>query len=413
MRKWGERYRDKDGQLVKHFPIHVGQRDILASPARYNAIIAGTGGGKTAAGALWLMLEIAKKPDGIFLVVTPSYKVRDRATLRVWKETVEGTDFEGVYISAASEYRLPTGGKIYFGTADNPESIQGVVADAAWVDEGGLISRNAWLTVKQRVSFRRGRVLVTTTPYDFGWLYKDFYAKHKAGDKNYYVRQFPSTLNPTYSQDEFREKEAENSAHEFRMTYCGEFCRAAGLVYPDMESACVVDVTAIPAGRFVGGLDWGFADPFVGLAGVLDSDDCLWVIFERYIRRKTLDVHASNLPKEPQYYADSAQPESIKALRKLGFRVKPAFKGAGSIAHGINLVHQRIKRGKLKIAKIKGVSACPMLLLEAENYRYSTNQNDEVKGDGDMVGDDHALDALRYLVMSIDRNRRMELSDDE
>ena len=172
-----------------------------------------------------------------------------------------------------------------------------------------------------------------------------------------------------------------------------------------------MDVTSIPAGRLVGGIDWGFPVPFCGLAGILDADDCLWLFFERFMRQKTLDIHAKALPREPQWYADSASPESIRALRKLGFRIKPAFKGAGSIQYGVNLVHQRIRRGKLKIVRINGKSACPMLMMEAENYRYDMDENNEYKGESSMAGDDHAMDALRYLIMSIDRKRKMDTAD--
>jgi hypothetical protein len=47
-----------------------------------------------------------------------------------------------------------------------------------------------------------------------------------------------------------------------------------------------------------------------------------------------------------------------------------------------------------------------MLLAEGESYRYDTDQNNENKGDSEMVGEEHSLDALRYLTMSLDRKRK-------
>ena len=102
--------------------------------------------------------------------------------------------------------------------------------------------------------------------------------------------------------------------------------RAAGLVYPELDG-CVVPVPEkMPTGRLVGGLDFGLNDPFAAMAGILDNDNVLWLFFERYMRGKTLDEHAKYLPKEVQWYADAARPDSIKDLRRMGFMVRAAKK---------------------------------------------------------------------------------------
>ena len=189
------------------------------------------------------------------------------------------------------------------------------------------------------------------------------------------------------------------------MLYDGQFCRAAGLVYPDLWD-CITDIKEIPVGRIVGGLDFGFNDPFAALAGVLDADDCLWLFYERYIREKTLEEHAPHLPKSAAWYCDSARPDSIRSLKKLGFQARPCKKGTGSIEEGINLVHQRIRRGGLKIVRLNEKVLCPQLLAEAETYHYPT-KDEESTGDKPVGEGDHALDALRYLVSMIDRRRKI------
>jgi phage terminase large subunit len=404
-REWGELYRE-GGKLLKWYPVHEAQAEILASTARFSAAIAGTGGGKTACGALWLMQRIQEKPMGKFLVVTPSFKVLYSATLPTWKATVAGTDLEGEFRPAYSDIVLPTGGVVYFRSAENPSSMQGIVAHAAWIDEGGLITREAWDTVLQRVGYQRGRVLVTTTPYSHNFLYKDFYTRWRSGDKDYFVRQFPSILNPTYPREEYERARKTLPAHKFAMLYDGVFQRAAGLVYPELDE-CIADVDAVPPGKLCGGLDWGFNDPFVALAGVLDDDGCLWLFYERYVRGLTVAEHAQHIPKQVQWYGDSANPDGIKTLRRSGFAIKPAKKGAGSIEHGINLVHQRMRRGELKIVRLKGQITCPNLVEEAEEYRYPS-RDEESYGDTPAEGQrDHALDALRYLVTMLDRRRAL------
>ena len=401
VRQWGETYTE-NGVVHKHFPLHQGQADILASKARFLAAIAGTGGGKTALGALWLINEIKKKPLGKYLVVVPKFHVLRQATLPVWRATVADLpEFEGEFKVANSEYHCPCGATIYLRSAEDPGSFQGIVAESAWIDEGGLISKLAWDTVLQRVGYTRGRVLITSTPYTHNFLFSDFYQRWKNGDKNYYVKTFASTANPTYSQEEFERAKKTLPRHKFEMLYMGQWCRPEGLVYPTLED-CVVDPPSpMPAGRLVGGIDFGFNDPFACVVGVLDSHDVLWLCYERYKRQDTLDVHARHLPTEPFYWADSARPDSIKDLRRLGFRIKGAKKPPGSIEVGINLVHQRIKDGRLKIVR----GTCPNLIEESHLYRYPS-KDDQSYGDLPVDADNHAHDSLRYLIFMLDRKRR-------
>ena len=403
MIKWGDII-TKNGRKEKYFPLHSGQTEVLQASQRFIAAIAGSGGGKTACGALWLMQEIQKNPTGKFLIVTPTFKILRSATLPTWKLTVEGTDLEGEHKVADSEYELPTGARIYLRSAEEPRSMQGIVANAAWVDEGGLISKEAWDTVLQRVGYKKGRVLVTTTPYSFNFLFRDFYQRAKTGDKNYFVRQFPSTLNPTYPIEEYERARATLPRHKFSMLYEGEFMKAAGLVYPEMDSCIVPVPSALPDGRLVGGMDFGFNDPFCAIAGLVDNDDCLWLFYERYMRGETLDVHSKYLPKSVLWYCDSSRPDSIKDLKRMGHYVRPCRKGSGSIQHGLLLVHERIRERKLKIVK----GSCPALLQEAEEYHYPSVDEES---HGDLPAseqDDHACDALRYLVSMIDRKKRRE-----
>ena len=50
-------------------------------------------------------------------------------------------------------------------------------------------------------------------------------------------------------------------------------------------------------GKFVGGLDFGWNDPFCALCGFLTPDDILYIWFERYKSQTTIEEHADALPK--------------------------------------------------------------------------------------------------------------------
>ena len=72
--------------------------------------------------------------------------------------------------------------------------------------------------------------------------------------------------------------------------YCCLFTCREGVVYPDFASACVPD-QPLPPGKRVGGIDFGWRNPFAAVWGVLDRDDVLWLAHERYL--------SGALPEEP------------------------------------------------------------------------------------------------------------------
>jgi len=359
----------------------------------------------TALGALWLMQRIQENPTGEFLQVSPTYKIFRRAAKVRWEETVQGLlDFESEYQPSYAQYKLTSGGKIYVASADNPDSFEGVQADAAWFDEAGQCNVKAWDAVKRRTNYKKSPILITTTPYLHNWLYKDVYQRWKAGDENYKVVQFPSYWNPTFDKSEFARLQSQEAQHKFSMFYKGEFARPSGLIYPELSTCVVPQPAVMPQGRLVGGADFGYNSPACFLAGVLAPDNTLWLFYERYMRKKTPTEHFPHLPKNVQWFADSAAPGEIRELRRLGTWIKPTKKFQGSVAYGISLVTRRIKAGKLQI--IEGT--CTNLITEGDNYRYAENEEDVYEDAPAKEQQDHACDALRYLVLGIDRKRKVD-----
>lgn len=181
--------------------------------------------------------------------------------------------------------------------------------------------------------------------------------------------------------------------------------RREGLVYPEFGS-CVVDEMGSGSAPSVGGMDFGFSNPFAAVWGYLDHDDTLWVTGCRYVRQCTLPTHIEAIPKGVRYWCDPALPESIVQLRHAGHDAIPCvhLRARGSqgemkkpILHGIDLVSDRMRTGRLKIVR----QACMPLIRELGMYCYDPEKASETPVDAD----NHACDALRYLVVGLDRHR--------
>jgi hypothetical protein len=173
-----------------------------------------------------------------------------------------------------------------------------------------------------------------------------------------------------------------------------EFTALEGLVYPRFED-CMAGAWQPPAaGRRVGGIDFGFRNPFAAVWGVLDQGDVLWIEGERYRRATPLHEHAAALPRGVAWYADPSGATEIRELHTAGHVVRP---GPNGIRAGIQAVTARLQTGRLRVRR----EGCPQLLAEARLYRYP-----EADAGGEVPVDahNHALGALRYLVAGLDQS---------
>lgn len=396
---WGE---ERDNE--KCYPLHPGQADVLVSPSRFTAACAGTGGGKTVLGALWAYIQCDRNSPTLGLVVAPTYQILARATAPALVEQFAGTHLEGRYVPSQCRYYLPDGGLIWLLSADNPGGLEGGQFDWCWVDEGGQIKFDAWVAIQGRTGQKEAPVLITTTPYGENWLYHKFYSFWQRGDADYYVRQWASNENPAYPEAEYRRAMRTLAPQRAAMRYEGRFVKSEGLVYPDLE-ACRVDPYEPPDDALlVGGIDFGFSNPFAAIAGSLyeleDGRDVLYLGYERYKRRNTLSQHTRHLPADVVWWADPSRPDDIMELRHADHVVR---KANNQIALGIDAVTARIYSGRLHIS-----SDCKAVFAEANQYKYP-EKDDEVVGDKPVDEFNHALDSLRYLIMGIDSHRMHEI----
>lgn len=378
--------------------LHPGQSKAWKSEARFVAMIAGTGGGKSWYGPIWLYREIQKYPKDGFLVISPTYPMFQRIVLPRTKEFL-GAVTGGEYRAGERIYYLPTGGKVFFGSADNPFSLEGVHVRAVWMDEAGQMKREAWDVALRRVGFYKGRVLITTTPYNLGWLKTEVFDRWKAGDRDYEVVQFPSILNPAYPKEEFERAKATMPDWKFKMFYQGQFARPTGLIYQDFDPAKhVVEPFEIPASwRRVIGVDFGYNNPTAAVWLAVNPDGIVYAYREYYQREKLPEESGREIKqlsgddRIELVACDPSEPAAIEQYRRLGL---PARAGYNAVKEGIEAVIALMKSNRFFVFR-----GLVNLLDEIENYRWA-EKHEQLK-DEPVKEYDHAVDALRYAIMAI------------
>jgi len=266
----------EDGTLHRYF--HEGQRRALRSTKRFVVVLAGTQSGKTSFGPHWLLQEMRAQGPGDYMVVTPTFPLLEIKALPEFRRLFEMQLRLGTYqsspvrkftLSAAGARKLwgvdqitPT--VVYFGYAEDPESLESATIKALWADEAGQkkFKRASWEALQRRLSIHQGRALFTTTPYDLGWLKATFWDPWVAADQDHSeidVINFPSTANPRFPKAEMDRVREQLPRWKFRMFYLGVFERPAGLIYDCFdETLNVVDPFPIPSEwpRYLG-MDFG------------------------------------------------------------------------------------------------------------------------------------------------------------
>lgn len=280
-----------DEQNRKCYPLHYGQTRVLKSPCRFTAAIAGTGGGKTCIGPLWIARQISKLQNDIDrlpllgMVVAPTYQILNRATVPTLIETFKGTDLEGRYYEGKKQYILPHQlGTLWTLSADNPEGLEGGQFDFAWLDEGGQLNRHAWVAIQGRTGMHRAPVLITTTPYKLNWLKTEVIDKYKKEkDPDYNVVSWRSTANPHYPVEEYERAKRTLPWSLFRMRYDGEYEAMEGLIFSSyQEEYNVRPVEYNPKEPILVGCDFN-VNPMCWVLGHLRNDG-LEVFDELFIR---------------------------------------------------------------------------------------------------------------------------------
>ena len=98
--------------------------------------------------------------------------------------------------------------------------------------------------------------------------------------------------------------------------------------------------------------------------------------------------------------ADSNEPKSIHELKTNGWLIRPAPKGKDSINHGIDI---------LKQYKINILSDSINLIREFRTYRWMTDKITGKTINKPIGGQDHGIDAIRYVALAKLNKKRIFL----
>ena len=415
------------------FNFHAGQRRAWKSKKRFVTVLAGTQSGKTTFGPVWLYREIQRRGPGDYLVVTPTYPLLVKKALpeflRLFKRQLRLGDYQSqlkIFTFNACGNEKTFGGpqtettQIFFGHASDPESLESATAKAVWLDEAGQskFKLGSWEAILRRLSIHEGRALITTTPYDLGWLKQllwDPWTEAKHNHPLIDVVRFDSTANPAFPKREFERARRELPAWKFDLFYRAIFSRPAGLIYGSFdETRHKIPRFAIPPEwpRFLG-LDFGG----VNTAGIFLAEERVGlrptgrlIAYREYLAgERSAAEHCVELMRgepriphcaggsrsEGQWRREFAAGGTVKGVRVQGLPIHGpgGTQNDAAVEVGIDRVYAAFSRGQLLVFD-------DLVHFLDQVRRYSRELDDAGNPTAKIADKEtfHVLDALRYII---------------
>jgi hypothetical protein len=377
------------------------QRELLLCNDRHILLNCSRQSGKSTTVSALALHTALFTPNGLVLILSPSHrqsgetyrKVLD--AYRALERPIPARHETELLLELANCARivcLP-------GREETIRSFSGV--SLLVLDEAARVHDDLYRSVRPMLAVSQGRIVALSTPFgQRGWFWRAW-AGAEPWKRILVTWHDCPRIRAEFIEDERRALGDAWVQQEYECT----FTTMHGLVYPDFRLAVVEDWPkdlpsplggegpGMRGGRRVGGIDFGWRNPFAAVWGVVDRDDVLWIGGERYLSGTPLHEHAAALRSlgAVQWYADPAGRTEIEELRAAGLTVRA---GDNSLRPGIAAVTARLRTGRLKVRR----AACPKLLGEAALYRYP----DDGAGEEPLDCDNHALAALRYLISRLD-----------
>lgn len=364
--------------------------------------MSGLGAGKTFSGCIKAVLKANEGQDG--LIIAPTYTMlRDATEKTLFSILDDGNQhYEFNKTEGVLKYH---GAQILFRSADMPDRARGTNLNWAYLDEASQMHESMWQIVLGRL--RQGKnpqAWITTTPAGFNWVYRYWVEKT---DPNYELIHSTTHENVYLPEEYVRDLESNYVGEFAKQEIGGDFVLFEGLVYNEFSMAThVFTPTDIPEDWMrVQGVDFGFTNPFVCLWGAVDGDGRLYIYREHYQAKTLIKDHAAVIKDEVAWAVADHDAQDAAELASLGVQTIPADKGSGSVIGGLQKVKARMKVLADGYPRLFISKACPNLIREMMSYRWPGSKQDRNEKEEPVKENDHALDALRYIVARLDKGK--------
>ena len=214
-----------------------------AKDRRFRVVCTGRRFGKTycLAGEL---LDWARRQGGEYGWVAPTYNVAERG-IEAFREVGTGI----VQVSGRAPSRVEIQGpvgvpptRIWFLSADNPDSIRGFGFRGLVIDEAASIPQDVWhYVLRPTISQTLGWAVFVSTPKGRNWFYDLFTRGNDPAEMDYASFTFPSKASPFFPEKEWEEARRTLPEDVFRQEYMAEFLEDSAGVFRGIDGCLIAE----------------------------------------------------------------------------------------------------------------------------------------------------------------------------
>lgn len=373
----------------------------------------GRGSTKSSFISLEIIILLVQNPDVNALILRKvGETLRDSVLAQIlWAiDTLSLSEYFKHTTSPMEITYLPTGQKIFFRGADNPQKIKSLKPQKGYV---GIV----WYEELDQFNGMEEIRNINQSTMRGGNLFWIFYSYNPPKSRDNWVNverieNQPNRLfhHSTYldvprewlgdafifEAETLKAKKPEAYEHE----YMGVATGTGGAVFDNLLEREITDTEIESFDRLYYGVDFGFAiDPFAWIKMHYDSNRRVLYLLDEIYQPRLSNTRAADMMKERgtgRVLADCAEPKSIAEIDSFGIRIDPAKKGPDSVEYGIKWLQDRFE---IVIDK----SRTPNAYKEFSLYEYAQNK------DGEFISafpdkNNHAIDAVRYGLSEVMHN---------
>jgi phage terminase large subunit len=343
----------------------------------------GSRSGKTYNILMWLIFSYATKNiDKTITICRKTFPALRASSMRDFFEILKKYDLykEGNHNKSNSEYLL-NGNLFEFISLDQPQKVRGRKRNVLYINEANELYFEDW---QQLILRTTDKAILDYNPSDeFHFIYDKIKPRE---DAEFYIT--------TYKDNPFLDEQTVSEIERLR-TVDENYWNIYGLGLVGSSQALIFRInecSSIPEdAKFLSyGMDFGYTNDPTTLVAIYQQGDNIFLkelIFETKLTNRDIDdkLRLNNIERK-EIFADSAEPKSIEELYRMGWNIKPATKGQGSVNIGIDMM----KRYNIYVTK-DSIN----MIKEFRNYKWQQDKNGNVLNvPVDMFN--HTIDAVRY-----------------
>ena len=343
----------------------------------------GTRSGKTYNILMWIIFRYSINHTGETITIVRKTFPSVRATvMRDFFDILRKYELysEDNHSKSANEYIL-NDNLIEFISLDQPVKIRGRKRNLLFINEANELTYEDW----QQLIFRTsGRIILDFNPSDeYSWIYDKVQTRE---DCDFYITTYKDNpfLDSAIVEEIERLKETDETY--WQIYGLGQRGISKATIFQFQESEIPEDAEFLSYG-----MDFGFNDPttFVEVYRKENSLYARELLYRTNMTGYDIARYLKEIELKGIIYADSARPEIIEELRRMGLPIRPTKKGANSVHAGIDV----LKRHKLNVIGNNFVQ-------EMRNYKWVEDRSGKLTNIP-QDGNDHLIDAFRYATYNV------------